>query len=166
MTIKRWLKHLLLPGWWVRRVFRGAALSAIEKAIGEAEKGHEGELRFVVEGPLPLAVLLHNPTARDRAIDVFSHLRVWDTAHNSGLLIYVQLVDRRVEFVADRGVAARVPQAQWDALCREMEDSFRHGAYRRGALEAVERAGHLLATHFPPRTRNPNELPDRPVVLR
>ena len=166
MTIRRWLKHLFLPGWWVRRAFRGAALAAIEKAIGEAERGHEGELRFVVEGPLHLATLLRGQSGRDRAIEVFSQLRVWDTAHNSGLLIYVQLVDRRVEIVADRGIAARVPQEQRDAICRNMEASFRSGAYRRGALEAVEQAGHLLSTHFPPRRGDVNELPDRPVVLR
>ncbi len=165
MRVKRTIKHLLTPGWWVRRAFRGAALKAIETAVGDAERSHRGELRFVVEGARPLPVLLRGETARQRAVDLFSQLRVWDTEHNSGLLIYVQFVDRRVEIVADRGIAARVPQTQWDEICRGMESCFRVGAYRRGALEAIEKAGRLLTTHFPRRGNDANELPDRPVIL-
>jgi len=161
----RILKHLLLPGWWVRRAFPPAALQAIEHAIGEAEGGHCGELRFVIEGPRPLAALLRGESPRERAIEVFSQLRVWDTEHNNGVLIYVQVVDRRVEIVADRGIARRVEQGQWEGICRAMESCFRDRAYRRGALEAIERAGRLLALHFPARPGSGNELPDRPVVL-
>ena len=65
----------------------------------------------------------------------------------------------------DRGIAAKVPQAEWDAICREMEQAFRAGRWRQGALAAVARAGELLSAHFPPGTHNPNELPDAPVTL-
>jgi uncharacterized membrane protein len=75
------------------------------------------------------------------------------------------LLDRRVEILADRGIAARVAQAEWDGICREMEDSFRRGEWRHGALQAVTRAGELLARHFPAGESNPNELPDQPLVL-
>jgi uncharacterized membrane protein len=98
-------------------------------------------------------------------VDLFSQLRVWDTDENSGILIYLQLVDHRVEILADRGIAARVPQAEWDAICRAMEASFRRGEWRQGALQAVARAGELLARHFPAGVSNPNELPDQPLVL-
>jgi uncharacterized membrane protein len=90
---------------------------------------------------------------------------IWDTEENSGILIYVELADRRVEILADRGIAARVPQAEWDAICREMEEAFRAGQWRQGALAAVAHAGALLAEHFPAGERNPNELPDRPLML-
>ena len=165
MKLSRLLKHLLLPGWWVRRVFAGGDLAAIGHAITACEKSHRGELRFVVEGPLHVSALWRELSPRTRAVELFSTLRVWDTADNSGILIYVQLVDRKVEILADRGIAAQVPQAEWDVICRDMEASFRHGEWRRGALQAVTRAGELLARHFPAGDSKRNELPDQPLVL-
>jgi uncharacterized membrane protein len=161
----RLLRHLLLPDWFVRRVFARSDLAAIGEAIAASEKSHRGELRFVVEASMPLAVLWSDRSPRARAVDLFSSLRVWDTAENSGILIYVQLVERRVEILADRGIAARVPQAEWDAICRGMEQRFREGQWRQGAVQAVTRAGELLVAHFPARVDNPNELPDQPLVI-
>ena len=165
MKLSRMLGHLLLPAWWARRAFARADLAAIGDAIAACEQSHRGELRFVVEGPLPLASLWQDSSSRQRAIELFASQRVWDTEENSGILIYVQLVDRRVEILADRGIAARVAQAEWDAICRAMEASFRRGEWRQGALQAVARAGDLLALHFPAGQSNPNELPDQPLVL-
>ena len=161
----RLFKHLLLPGWFVRRVFARGDLAAIGDAIAACEKAHRGELRFVVEASMPLTALWRDRSPRARAVDLFSALRVWDTAENSGILIYVQLVDRKVEILADRGIAARVPQAEWDAICRGMEQSFAEGQWRQGAVQAVTRAGELLASHFPAHDDNPNELPDQPLIL-
>ncbi len=161
----RFLRHLLLPDWFVRRVFVRGDLAVIGDAIAASEKSHRGELRFVVEAAMPLAALWRDQSPRARAVDLFSTLRVWDTEENSGILIYVQLVDRRVEILADRGIAALVPQAEWDAICRSMEAAFKAGDYRNGALAAIQRAGELLVEHFPKDERNPNELSDQPVVI-
>ncbi len=165
MKQSRLLKHLLLPSWWVRRVFARDDLAAIGDAVAACEKSHRGELRFVVEGPLSLSALWRGQSARERAAELFASQRVWDTQENSGILIYVQLVDRRVEILADRGIAAKVPQAEWDAACRRMETAFRNGEWRSGAVQVVARAGELLVRHFPARQDNPNELPDPPLVL-
>ena len=165
MNILRLLKHVATPEWAVRRGFTKEALSRIEKAVRASEQQHQGELRFAVEGPLPIPYLIRDRKPRVRAEDVFSQLRVWDTEHNGGVLIYVQLVDRRIEVVADRGIAAKVGQQEWDAICRAMEMAFGEERFAEGALEAIERITALLARHFPPRGRNRNELPDEPVVL-
>lgn len=173
MKLTRILKHLLTPHWLARRAFPAGTMAAIEAAVATAEQRHVGELRFVVEGGLPIGDLWHGISARERAVDVFSRLRVWDTQHNSGVLIYVQLIDRRVEIVADRGISAKVDQSSWDAVCRGMEQAFGTGAYARGSLAAVENVGKLLAMNFPaaPESGTPsaaanvNELPDRPVLL-
>ena len=165
MKLNNILKHLLLPDWFVRRVFARGDLAAIGDAIAAGEKSHRGELRFVVESAMPLSALWRDLTSRERAVDLFSALRVWDTEGNSGILIYVQLVDRKVEIVADRGIAARVPQGEWDAICRAMEKCFRENQWRQGSLRAVTRAGELLRHHFPASGYNPNELPDSPLVL-
>jgi uncharacterized membrane protein len=165
MMLGRLLKHGLTPRWLAARRF-GPALSAeIGAAVEVAEASQRGEIRFVVEGPLPFAELWHGRSARQRAADLFGRLGVWDTEENSGILIYVQLVDRRVEILADRGIAAQVQQAEWDAICRGMEAAFRVADYRGGALAAIQRAGELLKAHFPARGANPNELPDQPVLL-
>lgn len=165
MDFRRILTHLLTPAWLARRAFRKADLAAIEQAVKNSERLHRGELRFVIEGPLPFGHLLRGMSARARAVELFARLGVWDTEANSGILIYVQLIDRRVEMLADRGIAARVPQEKWDEVCRRMETAFRFKAYRRGALEAVDDATRLLALHFPSRSDTPDELPDRPLVL-
>jgi uncharacterized membrane protein len=165
MTTVRLFKHLLTPHWIVNRAFPRKALDAIESAISTSEKTHDGELRFAVEAGLHPLPLWRGLSPRQRAEEVFSALRVWDTEHNSGVLIYVQLVDRRIEIVADRGISARVAQAEWDAICRRMEEAFRAGRFEPGALDAILQITALLAEHFPPGGANPNELPDRPVVL-
>jgi len=165
MNIGRLFKHLLAPRWLAARHF-GPALSAeVGAAVVVAESNQRGEVRFVVEGPIPFVYLWHGHVARQRADDLFAQLRVWDTEENSGVLIYVQLVDRCVEILADRGIAAKVPQAEWDAICRSMEMAFKSGDYRGGALAAIRRAGELLAQYFPAGDRNPNELPNQPILL-
>ena len=163
MNLIRILKHLMTPHWYTRRAFSAASLRAIETAVAAAEQG--GELRFVVEAGLPLDHLWRDMPPRERAQELFAQLRVWDTAGNSGVLIYVQLVDRRVEIVADRGIAARVPQAQWEAVCRSMEQAFARGDYAEGGLAAVCRIGEILAQHFPAGANPANELPDIPLII-
>ncbi|MES2237632.1 MAG: TPM domain-containing protein [Pseudomonadota bacterium] len=165
MNLQRIITHLLTPDWFAQGVFRPADLTAIESAVSASEKIHRGELRFVFEGPLPMIALWRDLPVRHRATQLFAQLGVWDTEENSGILIYVQLIDRRVEILADRGIAQRVPQAQWDALCRGLEAAFRQKNYRGGALEAITKASELLVQHFPAGIKNPNELPNRPVRL-
>jgi uncharacterized membrane protein len=165
MNLGRFFRHLLIPGWWARRAFGGADREAIRAAIAASESSHRGELRFVAEGPLPVLSLVKGQSARQRATLLFDRLGVTRTKEASGILIYVQLVDRRVEILADRGIAARVSQPEWDRICREMEVAFGHDAYRRGALEAIDRATRLLALHFPAGPDNVNELDDRPELF-
>jgi hypothetical protein len=164
MDMRRLLRHLMTPQWWVLRAFDGATLDAIEQAVATAEQGHHGELRFVVEGLLPLGHLIGGATARERAAELFAKLRVWDTERNSGILIYIQMADRCVEILADRGISARVPQEDWDELCRILERSFAAGDYRDGAVSVIGRAGRLLVEQFPT-ADNPDEMPDRPMVV-
>lgn len=165
MSFGRLIKHLLTPPWLAARRFNAALSAEIGSAVEIAEASQRGELRFVVEGPLPFADLWQGRSARQRAADLFGRLNVWDTEENSGVLIYVQLVDRQVEILADRGIAAKVAQREWDAICRAMEVAFKAGNYRGGALTAIHQAGALLAEHFPAGEKNPNELPNQPVVL-
>ncbi|AOF80433.1 TLP18.3, Psb32 and MOLO-1 founding s of phosphatase family protein [Methyloversatilis sp. RAC08] len=165
MSVLRMLKHAFHLPWQMHRAFPAATLRDIEQAITASETRHAGELRFVVEGAQhPLAVW-RGQTARERAIEVFSLLRIWDTAQNNGVLVYLQMADHDIEIVADRGIRARVGDAEWAALCGQLETRFARGEFRDGALECVEAVTQALARHFPPDGHPHNELPDRVVLL-
>jgi uncharacterized membrane protein len=165
MGIGRIGRHLLEHRWRVRRVFPPQALATIEQAIKAGEATHSGQVRFVVEGALDGTPLFRGQPARERALDIFSYLRIWDTAHNNGVLIYLLLADRRVEIVADRGIDALVGAGGWEKICREMEADFKTGNFSGGVIKGIAAVSRQLATHFPPVAHPRNELPDKPVVI-
>jgi uncharacterized membrane protein len=165
MQVTRLFRHLIVPGWWVLRDFPKPLLRDIEQAIAASEARHGGELRFVVEANMPVHGLLRGQSPRARAIELFSQLRVWDTERNSGVLIYLQLLDRRVEIVADRGIDARVGQPFWSEVCRRMEEAFRARRFEAGTLAALAEISAALSQHFPGSSSDTNELPDAPLLL-
>ena len=169
MTISRILRHLLVPAWRTRQAFPSRTLDAIEVAVKEAEQHHRGEIRFAVEGALHGHALWRGQSPRDRALDVFSLLRVWDTAENTGVLVYVLLADRAVEIVADRGIAGQVQPDEWSAICRDMQTAFGQRQFESGAVQGLKAIAALLTRHFAAdaasASKKTNELPDRPVVL-
>ena len=166
MAMARILKHWFFPPWQVKRSFPASAMTAIAKAVAAGEQTHLGEVRFAVEAALPWRDAMDNLSARERALALFSQLRIWDTEHNNGVLVYLLLADRDVEIVADRGIHARVGTETWEAICREMEAEFRQGRFDAGVLHGLHRIHAQLHAHFPAHGRdNPNELPDVPVVV-
>ena len=165
MDIQRLIKHLLMTDWQVNRVFPRQTLNAIERAIKESESTHAGEIRFVVEGALDGHPLFKGQSARERAIDIFSQLRVWDTEHNNGVLIYLLLADRDVEIVADRGIHAKVGPEGWESICHRMEMAFKQGDYEAGIVNGIQEVTHSLRKNFPVASADQNELPDRPLIL-
>ena len=165
MDFERIARHLFFPPWRTGGVFPAAALEAIERAIRASEILHGGEIRFAVEGALDGGPLFRGQSARERAIDVFSLLRIWDTERNNGVLIYLLLADHDVEIVADRGINARVGAQEWEAICRMMEVAFRGSEYEKGVIAGIEAVTGHLARHFPAAGSGRNELPDRAVVL-
>lgn len=165
MDFKRLLRHLTIPTWLVRRRFPEALLTKIETAIRSSESGHRGEIGIAIEGGLGFAELWREVTPRTRALDAFASLGIWDTEENTGVLVYIQYADRAVEIVADRAIARCVPDAQWQVICDRLEGCFRAGDYAAGCEAAVAEIGALIAAHFPNTDDNPNELPNRPVIL-
>jgi uncharacterized membrane protein len=165
MAIRRIARHLVEHHWRTRRFFTPRVLAEIEQAIKTGETTHRGQVRFVVEGALDGRPLFRNQPARERAIDIFSHLRIWDTAHNNGVLIYLLLADRKVEIVADRGIDSKVGAAGWEPICRDMEADFRSGQFKAGVIKGIAAVSRELAKYFPPDTHPRNELPDKPIVI-
>ena len=165
VNFKRLLKHLTMNHWQVNKAFPHQSLNAIEKAIKAGEAAYTGEIRFVVEGALDGTPLFKGQPARARAIDIFSQLRIWDTEHNNGLLVYLLLADRAVEIVADRGIHSKVGSEEWSKICRNMEAAFKQDDYERGAVKGIEAITQHLLKHFPDTNAGQNELPDKPVVM-
>jgi uncharacterized membrane protein len=165
MNATRMFRHLFATRRGARQRFTDAVLAEIEGAIHDVESRHSGEIRFVIETALDPADLRRGVTPRERAAQVFSQLGVWDTQNNNGVLIYVLLADRDVEILADRGLAARVPQAEWEQVCHEIEQHYREGRFGQGSVAGVRSVGQLLARHFPGSGGDPDELPNQPVLL-
>ena len=165
MGIGRIGKHLLAHRWLVRKHFPPEVMTAIERAIRTGEAFHAGQVVFAVEGALDGIPLFHNQPPRARALDIFAHLRVWDTTHNNGVLIYLLLADHDVEIVADRGIHAKVGASSWEKICAAMEAEFRQGRFETGAVTGVDAVSRELAKFFPKHGTNPNELPDAPVMI-
>lgn len=159
------LRHLFATRAGTRRRFTDAIDASIESAIRDAERRTSGEIRFVIETALDLPVLWSGITPRERALQVFAHLGVWDTELRNGVLIYVLVAERDVEIVADRGCAAVITESQWQAACRLMEDHFRAGRFAAGSVAGVAAVAGLLETHFPVRAGDRNELPNQPRLL-
>jgi uncharacterized membrane protein YgcG len=151
----------------VRRVLPDAAMERLAARVAASERRHSGEIRICVEAGLPLSYLWRNASARERAVTLFGKLRVWDTEHNNGVLIYLLLAEHAIEIVADRGIDAHVDNAEWAAMTQRMGAAFREGRFEDGLTQALEEMSALLVAHFPLAENEPdtNELPDQPVVL-
>ncbi|HWS77382.1 MAG TPA: TPM domain-containing protein [Thermomonas sp.] len=147
--------------------FPADAMQRIADAIADGETRHRGEVCFAVEGALDWRDVLRGVSARQRAIDAFGRLRVWDTAANNGVLVYLLLADHRIEIVADRGLAGLVSEEQWRGVCLVMEGRLRAGEHADAVVEGIHAVGELLAAHFPqlPGAPDEDELPNQPVFL-
>ena len=165
MRWSRFIRHITTTRWSTRRYFSAPVRDAIEKAIGEAEALHGGEIRLVVETAFDLPELWRGLPARQRALQLFGQFGVWDTANNNGVLIYVLMADRGVEIIADRGITAFVGPHEWQAVCRQMEQHYRAGRFREGSIAGIEGVGALLGRHFPGKAASGNELSNQPVLL-
>jgi uncharacterized membrane protein len=164
--LRRWFKHAFYPALFWRVLFPNSTLNAIEMAIKHSKTLHDGELRFAIENSLTTKQVWYGLTSHQRALEVFSKLRVWDTEQNNGVLIYLLLADRKVHIIADRGINKRVTKAQWNDIVCAMQNEFRQHDFQRGTLVGIDQITKLLAQHFPPTAGHLNELPDEPVIVR
>ena len=165
---QRILRHLFMPAWLVRKPYTSEVLDAIETAVVATEKLHRGEIRVAIESSVDLHAVLADEPVRARALAAFATLGVWDTADNSGVLIYISPLEHQVEIVADRGVAARVAQEEWQAICSTLAAALARDEQRAGVVTAVEQVGAILARHFPldaDAAADVDELPNRPVFM-
>jgi len=163
--LTRLVRHRLFDERDARRALGPEALARIQQRIAASEARHSGEIRVCVEAGLPFSYLRRAASARDRAVAMFGKLRVWDTAANNGVLIYLLLAEHAIEIVADRGLLPHVDAATWERIMATMQAAFKEGRFAAGIEQAVDAVDALLVRHFPlaEGAVNPNELPDAPV---
>jgi len=162
--LTRLLKHRRFDERDAQRMLGAGALERIGARVAASELQHSGEIRVCVEAGLPWSYLRRGASARERAVAMFGKLRVWDTEHNNGVLIYLLIAEHAIEIVADRGLARRVDAAEWQRITATMKTAFQHGEFEAGLNQAVDAVDALLRKHFAlaPGEINPNELPDTP----
>lgn len=165
MNFSRLKKHLFTTAGASHETFPRLTLKAIEAAITDGELRHRAEVRLIIEHALPLKEILQGISARQRAMDLFARYRVWDTEENCGVLVYINLADRKVEIVADRAVARLIVQEEWDAVCQTMTEGFAREAFRDSTIAAIAQLNALLAEHYPARGAHPNQLANQPILL-
>jgi uncharacterized membrane protein len=164
--IQRILRHSWLDESDTRKAIPADLVERLQRRVAASEQRHSGEIRIFVEAGLPLSYLWRGASPRERAVAMFGKLRVWDTEHNNGVLIYLLLAEHAIEVVADRGIDRLVPQAEWKAIVARMGSAFREGRFEDGLTQALEEVSALLVAHFPLAAgqTNPNELPDEPQL--
>jgi uncharacterized membrane protein len=164
MSFSKYWTHLTTTRRYLHKLFPADALKRIEDAIAASEKKHRGEICFAVEAGLDPILAARGKTAKDRSVEVFSTLRVWDTEENTGVLIYLLLADRDFEIIADRGLYRKAGKDFFEEICREMENMFRDGQFEQGVQHGIRRLSSFLEENFPGND-TVDELPNRPVVL-
>jgi len=162
----RILRHRWLDEADTRKAIPPDLLQRLAQRVAASEKRHSGQIRIYVEAGLPMSYLWRGATARERAMAIFGKLRVWDTEHNNGVLIYLLLAERAIEIVADRGLDRHVAPEEWKAIVARMSGAFREGRFEDGLTQALEEVSALLVQHFPVADGQArrNELPDEPVL--
>ena len=165
---RRLLRHLWLDTHSVRRLLPKHSLDRLADQVWQSEARHRGELRICVEASLPPLAVWRGLSAHQRAIDLFGQLRVWDTEHNNGVLIYLLVADRRIEILTDRGLTQLIPEATWQATVAHLGTLLQQGQFEPGLTDAIAQVGQVLAAHYPMppgQGRKANELPDAVVVI-
>lgn len=164
-TFSRIFRHLVTTSAAARRLFPPAKLDAIQNAIAEGETLHRAEVRLIIEPSLPIQSVLNGTTPRERALELFSTYRIWDTEENCGILIYIELADHDVEIVGDRAVNRIIDNIEWEDICRTMTTGFANNVYGDSVIAAVKKLNGLLHSRFPDDDSRRNQLSDQPILL-
>ncbi|GAA4031338.1 TPM domain-containing protein [Actimicrobium antarcticum] len=166
--LKRLWRHGLTTSAAGRRAFPPATLREIQTTIAGGERVHRAEIKVIIEAALDMMDVLEKKSARERARELFSEYRIWDTEENSGVLLYVNLADRKVEIIADRGVNTLLTRTDWHAVCAMMTSGFASSIFHDSVIAALNELNRLLQQHAPSHSATDsggNDLSDTPVML-
>lgn len=146
---KRLWQHWQQPSWRIKKFFPQELLQRLEQQIAASEAQHLGQIRFVIESNMQTQAILQGLTPRERAHQYFGCLEVWDTAYNTGVLLYIGCADKALEIVADRGISAKVAPEVWESICQELATAFSKSRHQQGLEQALQRITDVLVGAVP-----------------
>lgn len=165
-SFSRWLRQLTFVPLLQTRWLDGVAKDTLSQSVTEAEIGHRGEIKLVIENTLPLATAYRQPV-RTRAIALFSELGVWDTEENTGVLVYVNLCEHALEIVVDRGINTFVGQEKWQQLCNQAISGIKNNQAIISLQTLLSQIGEQLRLYYQLEDDpQGNELDDRVLHLK
>jgi uncharacterized membrane protein len=165
VNYSRVFRHAITTQALARRYFPAEARERLQEAITRGEAKHRAEVRLIIEAAMPLRKVWRGMSTRQRALDLFGTFRVWDTEENNGVLLYLNMADRKAELIADRAAAKAITDAEWQAICTTMLTWFKRGAHEQGAGNAINAIHVELTEAFPANGQTENTQPDAPVML-
>lgn len=163
--LHRLVRHLFTTKATARRFFPSDSLHALQTVIAQGEAMHRAEIRVIIEAALSLPAVAQGSSARQRAHKLFSTYRIWDTEENCGILLYINLADRKVEILADRTVNRLLSKQEWQTICHMITQGFANNVYQDSLLAGLRHLNDLLKTRFPQTGVDANQLSNRPVLL-
>jgi uncharacterized membrane protein len=165
-TLKRAWRHLTTTRVEGKRLFPPETLTTIQSMIAAGEATHRAEVRVIVEPSLTLNEVLSGMTSRQRASELFTLYRIWDTDENCGVLIYINLADHQVEIIADRGLTKRILPDDWQYICTTMTNGFAQDEYHDSVIAGLRQLNALLKRRFPDASSTQfDQLSDLPILL-
>jgi uncharacterized membrane protein len=164
--LKRAWRHLTTTKAEGKRLFPPETLTTIQSVIAAGEAMHRAEVRVIVEPALTLNEVLSGMTSRQRASELFTLYRIWDTDENCGVLIYINLADHQVEIIADRGLGNRISPEDWQYVCATMTNGFAQGEYHDSVIAGLRQLNELLKRRFPDTSATQfDQLSNLPILL-
>ncbi|SJN28115.1 TPM domain-containing protein [Psychrobacter sp. JB385] len=165
-SLARWWRQVLFVPLLHSKWLTADARARLTKRVESAEQGHRGEVFLIVENHLPIEEAYHI-NCRERAIDLFSEYRVWDTEENTGVLVYVNICEHQLEIVADRGISAHVSPTVWRAMCEKAISGIANKKTEESVAELLDEVGQVLRQYYQLED-NPsgNELSNTVVFLK
>ena len=121
----------------------------IAEAVRSAEASTAAQIVVVLEASLGLGELISRQPPRERALEVFSRERVWDTKANNGILLYLLVADRDAEIIVDRGFNDLVAPTEWAAIADALSDDVARLGFPAAIAVAIERIGAITSRVFP-----------------
>jgi len=101
----------------------------------------------------------------DRALRAFYEKGLYRTRDETGILIFISTLERKVWILGDRGINGRIPPGSWQTLAGELAAGIRSGRAADALCRVIAGCGSELARHFPRRADDRNELPDEMITL-
>ncbi len=127
--------------------------SLIVSTIKEAELETSGEIRVHIESKCKADLM-------QRAVYVFNYLKMYKTAARNGVLIYIDVSNKRFAIIGDCGINSKVPTGFWDGIKDVMTEHFKRGEFCNGICNAIRMSGRELKAYFPYHKDDVNEQPD------